>query len=417
MATVKLVLNKDRIKKQGDYALVIQIIHRREKRVIYMPYKLKETEFDSIEHKAIYADGARYTRKQVKEINSFSEQKQAEIQRIIMLFAAQNKNFTVEDIVTKYRLEQSEKYLVTFIEHHIARKQSHGKTGTARAISSTLRSLKKYIGNRIIEFKDVNHNFIKGYEEFLSERNVKQNTICFYLRNFRTIYNLAADSGVDVGDGDAFRKIKIRITKTIKRALKQDVIEKIALMDLGSDMQLDRARDLFMFSFYTRGMSFIDIIYLKHIDIVEGVIYYRRQKTNQYMEVAVTEPLQRLIDKYRTDDTYVLPFINQSSHPTLYSKYLVTYGICYRNLNRLQKILKLTTPLTTYVARHSWATIAKEQGVSTSIISEGLGHASENTTRIYLKDFDRSVIDRVNEKIVSFSATKSTIHQENELYL
>lgn len=417
MATVKLVLNKDRIKKQGDYALVIQIIHKREKRVIYMPYKLKETEFDSIEHKAIYTDGTRYTRKQIREINTFSEQEQTVIQRIIMVLAAQNKNFTVEDIVTKYRLDQSEKYLVTFIERHIERKESQGKTGTARAISSTLRSLKKYIGKRIIEFTDVNHNFVKGYEEFLSERNVKQNTICFYMRNLRTIYNLAEDSGVNVGDINPFRKIKIRMTKTVKRALKQDVIEKIALMDLSFDMQLEQARDMFMFSFYTRGMSFIDIIYLKHTDIVDGVIYYRRQKTNQYMEVAVTEPLQRLIDKYRTDDTYVLPFVNQSSHPTLYKRYLVTYGICYRNLNRLQKMLNLSTPLTTYVARHSWATIAKEQGASTSIISEGLGHASENTTRIYLKAFDRSVIDLVNEKIVSFSAVPSTMQQENRLPL
>lgn len=409
MATVKVVLNKDRIKKQGDYALVIQIIHKREKRVIYMPYKLKETEFDSVEHKAIYTDEARYTRKQIKEINRFTEQKLAEIQRIITVLSAQNKCFTAEDIATKYRLDQSERYLVTFMEHYIAKKQSQGKEGTARAIRSTLRSLKKYIGKRTIEFADVNHSFVKGYEEFLCERNVKQNTICFYLRNFRAIYNLAFDNGIEMGDGNAFRKIKIRMMKTVKRALKQEVIEVIALLDLSHDPGLCKARDLFMFSFYTRGMSFVDIIYLKHTDIVDGVIYYRRQKTNQYMEVAVTEPLQQLIDKYKADDTYVLPFINESDYPTLYKKYLVAYGNCYRNLNRLQEMLELANPLTTYVARHSWATIAKEQGASASIISEGLGHASENTTRIYLKDFDRSVIDKVNENIVAFSAAQSAI--------
>lgn len=404
MPTVKAILNKDRVKKHGDYALVIQIIHQRVKRVIYTPYKLKEVEFDPVEQKAIYTDGIRYTHKQIKEINNFTEQKRKEINKIIDIIADQNKNFSVKDIIAKYHLDQSDKFLVTFMEHHIAKKERQEKTGTARAFSSTLRSLKKFIGNRSITFADVDHQFIKEYEEFLSNRKIKQNTISFYLRNFRTIYNLAENSGIEMGDLNAFRKIKIKTTKTVKRALKQDMIKKIAFMDLSSDSKLEKARDLFMFSFYTRGMSFVDIIYLRHENIVDNVIYYHRRKTNQYMEVAVTEPLQKLIDKYNTDDTYVLPFINETDHPTLYKKYLGTYGAFYRHLNRLQKRLKLAAPLTTYVARHSWATIAKERGVSTSIISEGLGHTSENTTRIYLKEFDRSVIDQANEIIVSFSS-------------
>lgn len=417
MATVKAVLNKDRIKKQGDYALVIQVIHKRVKRVIYTPYKLQESEFDVSAQKAVYTDGVRYTRKQIKEIDNFVEMKKQEIEQIIDRIFAESKNFTAEDIVAKYRLDQSEKYLVTFMEHHIAKKESQGKIGTARAFRSTMRSLKKYIGNRKVEFVDVDNQFVKGYEDFLSERKVKQNTIGFYMRNFRTIYNLAEDSGMDIGDGAAFRRIKIKTTKTIKRAIKQDIVEKIALMDLTDSHELDKARDLFMFSFYTRGMSFVDIIHLKHKDIIDGVVYYCRRKTGQYMEIAVTEPLQRLLDKYNTDDTYVLPFINESDHPTLYQRYLTTYGILYRNLNRLKKQLKLSTPLTTYVARHSWATIAKEHGASTTIISEGLGHTSEKTTRIYLKEFDRSIIDRVNEKIASFSAIQCTAQQENRLPL
>lgn len=409
MATVKAVLNKDRIKKQGDYALVIQIIHKRVKRVVYTPYKLKETEFEAASQKAVYTDGVRYTHKQIREINNFVDIKKMEIVKIIDHIAAHNRNFTTEDIIIKYRLGQSDRYLVTFIEHHISKKESQGKTGTARALSSTLRSLKKYIGSREVEFVDIDSNFVKKYEEFLVNRNVKQNTIGFYMRNFRTIYNLAEDNGIDIGDGNAFRRVKIKTVKTVKRAVKQDIVEKIALMDLADSPELDKARDLFMFSFYTRGMSFVDIIHLEHKDIIDGVICYCRRKTGQYMEIAVTVPLQKLIDKYNTDETYVLPFINESDHATLYKRYLATYGILYRNLNHLKDMLKLSTPLTTYVARHSWATIAKEHGISMTIISEGLGHTSEKTTRIYLKGFDRSVIDRVNEKIVSFSAAQFTI--------
>lgn len=406
MATVKAVLNKDRIKKQGDYSLVIQIIHHRVKRVVYTPYKLKEVEFDRIEQRALYTDGVRYTRKTIKEINVFMAAMKDEIARIIDQLAVTSKNFTTEDIVAKYRLGQNDKYLITFMERHIAKKESQGKIGTARAFRSTMRSLKKYIGNRVIAFTDVDSHFVKGYEEFLYDRHVKQNTVGFYLRNLRTIYNLADESGIAVGE-DAFRRVRIKTIKTLKRALKQDVVEKIALMDLSDDIKLDKARDLFMFSFYTRGMSFVDIIYLRHTDMVDGVIYYRRQKTHQLMEVAITEPLQKLITKYYTDDTYVLPFINQGDQETIYKRYLATYGTLYRSLNLLKKRLRLSTPLTTYVARHSWATIAKEQGASTSIISEGLGHTSEKTTSIYLKEFDRSVIDKINEKIVSFSDDES----------
>lgn len=417
MATIKAVLNKDRKKKNGEYPLVMQILHKRLKRVIYTPYQLRPDEFDSARQSALYTDGVLYSRKQIKELNIFTDTKKQELEKVIKYLTECGKDFTTEDIVLRYRLAQSEKYLITFMEGCIAQKQTQGKAGIARAYSSTLRSLNKYIGKRMVAFVDIDHNFVKGYETFLDNSKVKQNTISFYLRNFRTIYNLAYDNGIDVGEGNAFRKIKIKSVKTIKRALKQEVIEQIALMDLTESPELDKARDLFMFSFYTRGMSFVDIVFLKHTDIVEGVIYYRRRKTDQLIEVALTTPLKVLIDKYATDTEFVLPFINLSNRTSLYERYQLVYGVFYRCLNHLQVKLGLATPLTTYVARHSWATIAKEIGASTSIISESLGHTSEKTTQIYLKGFDRSVIDMVNEQIVSFSTVQYVTNQKNELPL
>lgn len=402
MATVKAVLNKDRPTKHGNYALVIQIIHQRVKRVIYTPYKLRLEEFDAPRQRAVYVVGGLCNRKKIKEINSFVEARKKELQSLVELFEARGKDYTSQDIVNQYRTSQSDRYFVTFVEHHIESKESQGKMGTARAFRAMLRSIRKYIGDRNVEFSDIDHNFIRQYEEFLNRGDIQQNTVGFYLRNLRTICNLARDSGAMISERDPFDRIKIRTEHTVKRALKQEVVERIANMDLSHDNELDKARDVFMFSFYTRGMSFVDIIYLKHIDIVDGVIYYRRHKTNQDMQVAVTKPLQNIIEKYNTDDTYVLPFINHSAALTPYRRYMAAYGRIYRNLNMLRLMLGLSTPLTTYVARHSWATIAKEKGVSTTIISEGLGHTSEKTTSIYLKEFDRSVLDIVNEQIVSF---------------
>lgn len=405
MTTVKAVLNKDRKKRCGGYSLVVQIIHKRVRRIIYTPYVLNDSEFDPNSQKAVYTDGQRFNRKQIREINDFVDKKIQEVNKIIDFISARNPNYIAEDIVWKYRQDQSDKYLLTFCERLITKKEALDKMGMAKALRSTLRSLGRHIGRREVTFKDIDHHFVKDYENYLYSTGIVQNTVSFYMRNFQTIYNLAYDSGVEMNDNQAFHRIQIRNSKTVKRALKKEVIRSISTLELAHDKHLDRARDLFMFSFYTRGMCFVDIVYLKHTDIVDGAIRYRRHKTNQYLQVAVTEPLQRLIDKYRGDQTYVLPFLSESTQPTLYKKYQSVYGVLYRSLKELQEMLDLSTPLTFHVARHSWATIAKEQGVSTSAISEGLGHTSEKTTIIYLKEFDHSVIDLINEKIVSFSMT------------
>lgn len=417
MATIKAVLNKDRMKKCGGYSLVIQIIHKRVRRVIYTNYVIRPEEFNKETQKVFYTELGQYKHKQVKEINEYVEKEKRNISRIIDLISSHNPNFTCDDIVWKYRQDQSDKYLLTFSEQLIAKKEEQNKMGMAKALNSTLRSMKRFIGKREITFDSIDYNFVKEYEEYLNSTGVVPNTVSFYLRNFKTIYNLAYDSGVEMRDNDPFRKIHIRHGRTVKRALKKETIERISILDVSYSSELEKARDLFMFSFYTRGMSFVDIICLKHTDIVDGVIRYKRLKTNQYLQVAITDPLQKIIEKYKRDDTYVLPFINESNQPTIYKKYLATYGMIYRYMKELQVILDLTTPLTTHVARHSWATIAKEEGAPISAISEGLGHTSEKTTTIYLKEFDCSVIDKLNEKIVSFSCVSSDYGSKNTLSL
>lgn len=403
MATVKVILNKDRIKKNGDYSLVIQVIHKRDRRVIYSPYRLKEENFDVAAQKAVYFQGSSLSRKQVKVVNDVMGKMRKEVENIVSSLSCGNVNYITKDIVIKYKEKQDDCYLITFMDKRIAEKEKIGKCGTAKAFRSTQRSLKRFLDTRRVKFNDIDYAFVKDYENYLYGTGVVSNTVSFYLRNFRTIYNMAYDRGMEVSPNNPFRKVKIRYNKTVKRALKRDLLEKIVKLDLSGNTHLMEARDLFMFSFYTRGMSFVDIITLKHTDIVDNVIYYERNKTHQQMQVAVTEPLQRLIEKYNVDDTYVLPFINRYEHLSFYKRYQSAYGSIYRHLNTIADMLQINTPLTTYVARHSWATLAKEGGASVCAISEGLGHTTEKTTVIYLKEFDRSVVDDINERLVQFA--------------
>lgn len=189
--------------------------------------------------------------------------------------------------------------------------------------------------------------------------------------------------------------------KTVKRALPITLIKKIRNLDLGSLPDLDYARDMFMMSFYLRGMSFVDMTYLKKTDLKNGCVVYRRRKTGQLLLIAWTSEMQLILDKYPANSSqYLLPIIRNKN---------VNERSVYRSMGyKINKMLKqvaqmtdIAVPLTLYVARHSWASAAKAKGIPVSVISEGMGHDSELTTRIYLASLDTSAIDNANAVILN----------------
>lgn len=398
MATIKAVLNRDREKKHGGYSLVIQILHQRKKRVVYTPYVVTEKMFDAQLQQVAYNSDSPYSKLQIKEINIFLSNKIEQLNNIVHDMVLQNVDFTAEDIVRKYRLQQSDSYLVTYIENRIHNRQNIGKDGTAKALISTLRSLRKFIGRRELKFIEITPQLVREYENFMTLQKLGANTIAFYMRNFKSIYNSATEDGIEMFEHYPFRKISMKGSKTIKRALKHETIQSIATAQLNSPIQ-SLARDIFMFSFYARGMSFIDIAMLTHEHIEGRFIYYERSKTKQLLKIAITPDLKRLIAKYHSNSSYLFPLIDPTSEKSTFEQYKIGYGRIHNGLKGVAALLDLKMPLTMHVARHSWATIAKELGTSTVTISEGLGHTSEKTTKIYLKEFDQTVIDLVNKKI------------------
>ena len=164
-----------------------------------------------------------------------------------------------------------------------------------------------------------------------------------------------------------------------------------------SEPLLEFARDIFLFSFYPRGMSLVDIVFLRKEHIFDNAIHYVRHKSSQPLRITITEPLAALIAKYDNDSPYIFPILRDNAPFSHYDQYRSALARINRNLKRVGLKLGLTTPLTTYVARHTWATLAKQCGAPVAVISEGLGHASEKITHIYLKEFDSDVLDRINE--------------------
>jgi integrase len=157
-----------------------------------------------------------------------------------------------------------------------------------------------------------------------------------------------------------------------------------------------------MFSFYNRGMNFADMAFLKVSNIESGRITYYRQKTGQRFSIKITDKTKAIIDKYNdlnNADSYLFPIIYREGKE--YLDYKNAMRLMNKKLKKISEILNLDIPLSTYVSRHSWATIAKRSGISTAVISEGLGHSTEEITQVYLDSFENDVLDDANELIIN----------------
>lgn len=399
MTSVKLMLNKERVLKSGKYPLVFQIIHKRRKKLIYTDIKLFEKEFNSDKGKICHFKGSELTYHKIQQYNCQINDTQIYIWQLIEQLRTRQALFTIDDIIGNYRNVNCNKDLISYMEVQIQKKKDKKKEGIAAAYKSTMNSLIKFIGNQKVQFIDINFLFLENYVQYLEEKGNTNNTIAFYMRNFRTIYNRAKKEGYEVISGAPFTEITIKTDKTIKRALSKDDIKKIALVDLSDNPKYDLARDLFMFSFFSRGMPFVDIVNLKKADIIDDIIIYRRAKTNQPLQVCSTSAIFGLIKKYENPGEYVFPILNPAKKTSLYNQYRNALGEIDKGLKIVGRRAGIKIKLTTYVARHSWANNAKSIGTPTSYISDGLGHSSEQMTLIYLKELSPDELHEINEKV------------------
>lgn len=281
----------------------------------------------------------------------------------------------------------------------VAQLRQIGKGCTAETYTTVLNSFSRFRQDTDVPLHEVCPDLMTAYEVYLKTQGICPNSISFYMRNLRAIYNRAAEKGL-VMQRYPFRHVYTGIDKTVKRAVPLSVIRKLRDLDLRFNPGMDFARDVFMFSFYTRGMSFVDMAFLKKKDLRNGILSYRRHKTNQLLLIRWEKPMQALVDKYDTADTpYLLPIIRRSGDDER-KQYKNEAHRVNRILKKIGEQLGLTIPLTTYVARHGWASIARSKNIPISTISEAMGHDSEATTRIYLASLDTSVVDRANSLIL-----------------
>ena len=404
ITSVKLMLNKSRILNNGSYPLVFQVIHNRRKKLLYTGYRMKEEVFDESEGKIMNGVGSTFTATEVVKMNRELRKMRNQIDIRIRQLERTREEFAVEDILTQnaFGTGKSQFYLLRYINAQIERKQELKKVGMAAAYKSTRSSLAKFIGRPDVRMSEVDLAFVRRYEDFLYSNGASGNTVSYYLRNLRSLYNQAVTDGYHPRGEYPFAKAQTRPAKTVKRALSRTDMQNLADLNLENEPELEFTRDLYLFSFYAQGMAFVDIVLLKKTDICNGVLTYSRHKSKQLIRIVVTPQMQGVIDKYNTENEYLFPIIS-GEYASGYQKYRLALGRINRHLKKIAVVADIKVPLTTYTARHTWATLARDYGAPISVISAGLGHTSEEMTRVYLKDFDVSMLNQVNSIVTNLS--------------
>lgn len=321
------------------------------------------------------------------------------LQQIDERLARTQPSHTADDIVGRFCRTGSAASILAFMREQIVDLQSCNRLGTALNYERTRRSFALFLGADI-PISAVNEQLIDDYNRFLMRRGIMRNTISFYMRVLRSVYNKAVRRNL-TEQLTPFRNVYTGIDGTRKRAIDQQLIARLKRLEL-TDPQLSLTRDLFMFSFYMRGMSFVDMAYLKRSNLQDDAIRYVRRKTGQLLSVRIEPSIRAIIDRYAAADRpYIFPILTGEDPRRSFTRYQGALAYYNRCLKKLAGMLGLEAPLTSYCARHSWATAARDLQVPLSVISAGMGHTSERTTRIYLRMLENSEIDAANCGVIA----------------
>ena len=291
--------------------------------------------------------------------------------------------------------------VIGFMQEQIQFLSECNHLGTAKNYRSALECLRDYLQNRNLTFRQMTTQFAEQYSEHLLRKGLVRNSLSFHMRILRALYNKAVRKELTKQE-NPFRNVYTGVDRTRKRAIGKRVISQIIALDLSHSIPLSFTRDLFLFSFYTRGMAFVDIAFLKKENISDGFIRYVRRKTKQQLCIRIEPCIQKIIDRYADRSCiYVFPILKSLNEAEAYSQYRTGMAYYNRLLKRISQMLGLQQGLTFYVARHSWATMARDNNVPVSVISASMGHSSERTTQIYLTSLENSLIDNANRGILN----------------
>lgn len=305
-----------------------------------------------------------------------------------------------------------------FLYHECEHQRQNGHFGVANNYRSAGNSFARFLSARQapdIAPENLSRQLMADYEAWMQASGLCKNTTSFYLRALQSVYRKAVCRGL-CADAEPFADVYRGVARTIKRAVTPADVARLRRLDIAAELsaqgyggrrlenirrQLELARDVFIFCFCARGLTFVDLAYLRKSSIEGGALVYVRRKTKQRIEVRIEPMMQDILSRYPSSTDFLLPILTRTAdEDTLYRQYryaLARYNGHLRALGEMLGGLKLTS----YVSRHSWASAARQQNVPLAVISQSLGHDSEKTTEIYLKELACNVINRTNHELLA----------------
>ncbi len=383
--------------KEG--ALYYQVIHNRIVRQIGTDYHLHATEWRKDDERIIPSKDCNDERSDyLRELTDRIRNDRLRLARIISGLNNNGVDYTADDVVHHYNELTSRWLFLSYMQSIVKQQKEQGHARTSETYAATMKSFMAFRNGKNLSWDSITPALVKSYEAWLRAKGLSLNTTSFYLRILRAAYNRAVNEGLTI-DRHPFDQVYTGVAKTVKRGISTDDIAKLLRLDLSASPSKAFARDIFMFSFYTRGMSLVDIAKLKTNSIRNGVLTYQRSKTGQRISVKWRDEMQTIVDRHhRQGSDRLLPIITEETD--LRKRYDTALHCINYNLKNIGEAVGLSIPLTMYVARHSWASAASQSDIPLHVISQCLGHDSERTTRIYLSGIDVNQMDEANEKVI-----------------
>ena len=327
-----------------------------------------------------------------------------EYQDEILEMKIENKDFTAKSLIDKISNPVKRKTVGELFLERIQELKDAQRLGYAESHEYVYRSLIKFNGDLNIYFSEINKEWLQKYEIWLISIGNKTNTIGIRFRTLREVYNIAIERGFVKPECYPFKNYKVsRLHQnTPKRALSKDNVLNI-INYKSKEYYKQLAVDIFVFAYFMGGINFNDIARLTSDNIINNHLIYTRQKTKQLIHLPLQPQAIEIINKYQNEDrAYIFPILSQNHITQEQQKFRIKKVM--RKINKQLELigneLNLPIKLTTYVARHSFATVLKRSGVSTSIISEAMGHSNEKVTQIYLDSFENEQVDAAMKNLL-----------------
>lgn len=392
-ASVSVVYYKNKTLSNGEHPLMLRITKDRKSKYQSLGISIPPQFWD-------------FTKNQPKRncpnrdaILRLIAEKTKQYQEQLIEFKAENKEFTVTTLVEKLTNPTKPKTVGELFTEQIQRYKTAKRTGYALSIQQVYNSLIKYNKHLNIYFSDIDVTWLKKYEEWLRSAGLAENTIGIRFRTLRAVYNIAFEQKIVKPDYYPFKSYKVSKlhSVTAKRAITKDNVTAVINYDYtNKGFYTQLAVDLFTFSYFMGGINFVDMAYIIHSHIIDNRLVYTRTKTHKLIKLPLQPKAVELIQKYQTKDRpYIFPILS-AFHKTEQQQRNRIHKVITKVNKHLKDIgeeLSLPIDLTTYVARHSFATVLKRSGVNTSIICEAMGHSSEKVTQIYLDSFENEQVD------------------------